>query len=377
MLTVTEGSMGLTAELVPGAAWGELREAWARLAERRPAATAFLGAAWTSAWLAEFGARLGVQVVVARGAGGGVEGMLLLARGGRGRGPLRLRQLHLNTAGEGVDSVAVEHNALLASPGLELAVAAAMRPVLERLGWDEFVASGIPDGALPVLEALVPAPLDEVRWLEAPFVDLAQLRTGGVAYETVLSRNTRDQVRRSLKLYRERGPVALELASSVAEGHAFLAELAALHQARWTGRGEPGAFASAAWRAFHERLIADALPRGGVQLARVRAGDQTVGVLYNLVEAGHVSFYQSGLRYEEDNRLKPGLATQALLIQHCLEAGYREYDFLASEGAGLRYKQSLANGTRRLGWASFLRANLAVSTWRLARGVQRRLRRAS
>ena len=63
---------------------------------------------------------------------------------------------------------------------------------------------------------------------------------------------------------------------------------------------------------------------------------------------GTVAFYQSGFRYEADNRLKPGLVTHALVIQACLDRGLDVYDFLASEVAGSRYKQSLATDNAKL-----------------------------
>ena len=69
--------------------------------------------------------------------------------------------------------------------------------------------------------------------------------------------------------------------------------------------------------------------RRRVDLLRVRAGDTTVGCLYNFVSRGDVSFYQSGLAYETDGKLKPGLVCHALAIDHAARAGHRWYDFLA------------------------------------------------
>ena len=144
----------------------------------------------------------------------------------------------------------------------------------------------------------------------------------------------------------------------------------------WSARGEVGAFASTRWRDFHTRLVASAFPVGGVQLARVSAGDQVIGLLYNLVERGRVAFYQSGFRYEDDNRLKPGQLTHALVVQACLEQGHDVYDFLAGGPEGERYKASLATDTSRLAWCVVRRPTLRN---RVASGLRtaKRLLRAT
>ncbi len=72
-------------------------------------------------------------------------------------------------------------------------------------------------------------------------VDLSRLRREGVTYDSVLSRNTRDQLKRSVKLYRERGEPTVAFADTLEEARAWLQELSALHQQRWEGRGLSGA----------------------------------------------------------------------------------------------------------------------------------------
>jgi hypothetical protein len=64
----------------------------------------------------------------------------------------------------------------------------------------------------------------------------------------------------------------------------FFDEMRQLHQSTWKARGEPGAFASGRRLAFHRTLICRAFPRGGIQMLRVTAGNETVGVLYNFAE---------------------------------------------------------------------------------------------
>ena len=152
-------------------------------------------------------------------------------------------------------------------------------------------------------------------------------------------------------------------------------ELVALHRQAWRDRGEAGAFLPFV-HDFHRRLIERRFAAGEIQLLRVRAGDTTVGCLYNFVSRGDVSFYQSGLAYETDGKLKPGLVCHALAIDHAARAGHRWYEFLAGQS---RYKQSLAPDARALVWARIQKPRLRFALEDLARSVrdQVRARRAA
>ena len=196
---------------------------------------------------------------------------------------------------------------------------------------------GAPDTILPLLDGhrfrrRVIAETGSAR------VDLAAVRASGRPYVATLGPNTRSQIRRACRLYDERGGLRLDAAQDVDEALAYFAAAGPLHQARWEARGKPGAFASPHYVDFHQRLIRAAWSSGAVDLLRVSAGDEPIGYLYNFVHRGTVYFYLSALRYEADNRLKPGLVTHALAIQHYVDRGLATYDFMA--GAS-RYKASL------------------------------------
>ncbi|HEV7498920.1 MAG TPA: GNAT family N-acetyltransferase, partial [Vicinamibacteria bacterium] len=205
--------------------------------------------------------------------------------------------------------------------------------------------------------------------VESHYVDLARLGPGPDAVPPGLSANTREQLRRSARIYGRDGPLRVEAAADVPEALAMLDELAQLHQNRWTGRGKPGVFASSRFIAFHRDLVARAFPSGGVQLLRIRAGATVIGLLYNFVYKGRVYFYQGGLRFSDDNRLKPGLVAHAAAIRHARDAGLREYDFLAGDD---RYKQSLSTDSRTLRWLVFERPTLKMKALRLLRRLKRR-----
>ena len=63
-------------------------------------------------------------------------------------------------------------------------------------------------------------------------------------------------------------------------------------------------------------------------------GDRVAGYLYNFVHRGWVAAYQSGFDFGDDaDRLRPGLVSHALAIEHYRRAGVRVYDFLGGGGA--------------------------------------------
>ncbi|MGB0109168.1 MAG: GNAT family N-acetyltransferase, partial [Terriglobales bacterium] len=101
------------------------------------------------------------------------------------------------------------------------------------------------------------------------------------------------------------------------------------------------------------------------------AGEETIGILYNFVHKGKVSFYQSGLNYTKDKHLKPGLVTHACAIQECLALGFDDYDFLAGDA---RYKRSLAKDSRHLAWVVFARSSLKLALIEFLRAVKRKVR---
>lgn len=367
------GPRVLTTTSHPWTAWPQLEGGWADLAVASPHTSFFLTPNWVGAWLAAFGAARQPRFLVFHDEASAV-GMCLLVSRTEGRGPFPVRRVLLHTAGEDpADETVIEYNALLCLEGWEAEMAAALRRDLEGQAWDEFAAPAMAEG--PGLKALessafpdIPAGVVEVR---SHYVDLAGLGPGADTTLAGFSGNTREQLRRSRRIYEREGPLQVQAATDAREALAMLDEMAQLHQSRWTGRGKPGVFASPRFTGFHRDLVARAFPEGGIQLLRIRAGATVIGLLYNFVYKGRVYFYQSGLRFSDDNRLKPGLVAHEAAIRYCRDAGLREYDFLAGED---RYKQSLSTDARTLRWLVFERPTLKMKAMRLLRNLKRRTR---
>jgi len=263
--------------------------------------------------------------------------------------------LLLGETGEtGRDSPFIEFNGVLAAhdqapdrteqwlrAARHAAIGQEKRPRLAR----RVVLSGVEDGVAAAAHHV--GPVVTSRSLAAPWVDLRKLRTGE-DFLAARSANTRYQIRRSDRAYATTGPVTLSRAATLAEAHGMLDELAALHQAAWTARGLPGAFAHPYFARFHHALIERGLPRDEIDLLRVTAGTQVIGLLYNFRYRGRTSAYQSGFDYAgADRHQKPGLTCHHQAIRFAAAAGLDRYDFLAGDD---RYKRSLADGATPLHW---------------------------
>jgi len=199
--------------------------------------------------------------------------------------------------------------------------------------------------------------------IPAPYVDLRAIAQKGGDYLAVIGSNTRSQIRRSYKLY---GKVTTTVAADRRSALEIFEELIELHQLWWNRRGCRGAFASGHFRRLHRSLIERRFETGEIQLVRVSSGGSTIGCLYNFDYQGAVSFYQSGLRIESDNRRKPGYLCHAEAIRHSLAAGREVYDFMASFD---EYKERMATHRRDLVWARIQKPKLKFTVERKLRTV--------
>jgi CelD/BcsL family acetyltransferase involved in cellulose biosynthesis len=187
-------------------------------------------------------------------------------------------------------------------------------------------------------------------------IDLAEIRATTGDYLATRSRNSRQQIRRSMRLFEDAGPLRLAPAASLDEALATLADLKILHQRYWRAKGKPGAFASPFFERFHRALVTDAWPAGKIDLLRLTVGTRTIGCLYNFVHEGQAYAYQSGFDFGSDGRCKPGLVSHSLAAQRYLDAGLRRYLLLAGEG---QYKVTLATHSEPLYWLQAYRSGVA------------------
>ncbi len=324
---------GLSAEEL-GLLWRDL--------EARADITFFLSWDWMGAWIAGLDAP---PLVLVGEAGGALVllGLLVPRLRREAGGAIRVRGLHLHATGRAeIDVIAHEYNGFLvdrAWAGQAEGAAATwlLGRRIDRHRFDELHIKDIEAGrgaALIPPGALARTVSRKPSWR----VDLDAVRAAGTPYLETLSANTRQQVRRAMRFYEERGALSAVRAPDAATALGWLDELATLHQSQWQARGEPGGFAFPFFAAFVRRLVERCVPRSTVELARVTAGEEPVGYVLNLVLRGQVLAFVTGLRTEADARLKPGLVSHALCIQRHADEGARVYDFMAG---AYRYKSNL------------------------------------
>jgi CelD/BcsL family acetyltransferase involved in cellulose biosynthesis len=367
----------ITASFTRLSAIGALGDKWREL-EQRSSCSFFQSWTWVGAWLSCLPSSVELYLLEVvdgeRAIGLAVFGARTLVR----RRFVRSRALLLHEAGtRDLDHMAIEYNAILAGDGKEREVLAAAVECFRSadIAWDELVVSGLDARAFQTWQSAVRHTNWQVVVREEStchFVDLDAVRRSGIDYLALLSSNTRQQVRRSIKAYEAFGSLSISSASTTDAALEYLHGLRELHNAHWQSKGKDGAFPSEFTRRFHERLVRDATARAEVQLLRVTAGRETVGYLYNFVRNGHIYFYQSGFKYADDSKLRPGLVCHYLAVMHELAAGHRIYDFLAGPQ---RYKQSLGTANAKMYWVSLQKPRLFFAFERWLEHAKRTIRR--
>jgi CelD/BcsL family acetyltransferase involved in cellulose biosynthesis len=111
-----------------------------------------------------------------------------------------------------------------------------------------------------------------------------------------------------------------------------LQTLFSLHQMRWTGRGEPGAFADPRRRDFYSRMASAFLQRGWLELWSLKLENETVATQFCFRYRDTVSLLQEGFnpKYTAE---KVGYALRAHALQEMISTGARRYDFLGGADA--------------------------------------------
>ncbi len=336
----------------------ELGRQWIDL-QSRATHSFFTSWGWMRCWLSNLPEQIRPMVLMARRDDHVVGLAVLGRRSQRRRKIVRFDGLFLNETGdEDVDHLTIEHNGILADSSDEIGIhRECVRFLLdESPEWDEVSFSGV--DASNVMNSVLsepPAGVQRRVAKESPCisVNLSKLRESNAEYLSVLSGNTRQQIRRAMRLYEESGTLSVDVASTMTDAAEFFDELKSLHQAYWTAKGQPGAFGSEFCDRFHRTLIADRFPHGEIQLLRIRAGEHVLGMLYHFLYQGRVYCYQSGFTYDNDSRRKPGLVSHALAIRYNQEQGAAVYDFLAGDS---QYKSSLGTDTEPMNWIVWQRS---------------------
>ncbi len=152
-----------------------------------------------------------------------------------------------------------------------------------------------------------------------------------------LSKNSRYQIRRSIKKYQQHTDIqCYQFPHQQIER--FFDECSQLHIARW---GNVSGFKYCRFSQFHRKLAEKGVEQQIVKLYHLASGDKLLGYVYNFEYKGTVYFYLSAFDYQfSDKHLKPGLVTHYLLIQDAMQRDFQFYDFMGGES---QYKRTLSD----------------------------------
>lgn len=346
-----------------------LRKHWQDL-EKRSQPSVYLSWQWIGVWLAVY--QPGFKVLKVFDSGKLIGIGLVTQSTERRHGVLVSRCLRLHQTGRSSeDQICIEYNGLLAETGRESEVGiAGIRHLKHSVAdWDEIMI-GAADADYVQELAHAEALDTQVRWASPSFgVNLSQLRSNSDCYLDTLSRNTRHQIRRTARLYKEAGDVLLERPQTVADAELMFNSIAPLHFARWGGNLGQSSFTNPEFVRFHLHYIRTHWEQGGADLITLRVGDEKIAIFYNLIYRNRVYFYLAGIKQETDNRLKPGLFGHSLCIQDYLDNGFDFYDFMGGDD---RYKAQLALPHMKLVKVALQRNRWKLKAERGARALKHR-----
>jgi len=302
--------------------------------EARAQGSFFLGWSWTGAWLESYAVR--PELLAVTDEQGRDIALALFGHAMQPRLLGRSATLSLNQSGHpGADRPFIEYNGLLTEKGREgEAIEAALKAIARRNDWRSLRLSGVaPGSALLGISARRKTRLDSAPVYQ---VDLEAVRASD--YLSLLSANTRSQIRRAIKDHGGALP-AIAIATP-ADIEPWLAEMHALNQ----GRHADNAWDDAAFRRFATLL---ASRNDQVELLRFTDGGGAVGLLLNVLHGGAAMNYQSAFATPRGPKDKPGLLCHAAAVDHYAGRDLHLYSLLAGKD---RYKQSLATREEALEW---------------------------
>ncbi len=161
-------------------------------------------------------------------------------------------------------------------------------------------------------------------------------------YLNSLSKNTRQQIKRSLKLLAATGEIKFQLQTDSQAQLKLLEQTQKWHIAKWINTDTPSGFTNPIFIDFHRLLINTDHHSAKTLISQLTLNNEILGSCYYFQQGDKVYFYLSCLKPANNNRIKLGLIMHYLMVEWLITNNHTisEYDFLAGDA---RYKRSLAN----------------------------------
>jgi CelD/BcsL family acetyltransferase involved in cellulose biosynthesis len=333
--------------------WAELAEfyeGWNFLLQARATASIFQTPEWLGAWWQAFGAEKEFFGLVFTGPEEILAGIALFYGGQERSSGRSIQVLRLVGAGSG-DSDALD---FITAAGYEQPCARAFFSWLaENNSWDVCALETLPHDS-PVARHISQL-AQERGWKlcsETSPNFFISLPPAWPEYLQMLEPAFRPLLTRYPKRLHSRYRVCMERCQRQQELDSHLQTLFTLHQMRWTGRGEPGAFSSAERRDFYFRMARAFLERGWLEFWLLKLDGKIAAAQFCFRYGNTVSLLQEGFdpQYTAD---RVGYALRAHVLQEMIRSGATRYDFLGGADA---YKLKFGAGQ-----GSYLTLRFALS----------------
>ena len=308
--------------------WAELekfRGHWNSLLRANPASSIVQTPEWLASWWQAYGQNRDLFALVFTDSAGTVVGIVPLYAD---RSPLFgmfLTTLRMVGAGsgdsDGLDFIITPAHASDCAKAFSAWLAAQKK-------WDVCALETLPQNS-PVAEYLSREAQESGMRIDSTLTPnfVIDLPSTWPQYVSSLDSSFRPLLTRYPKRLQSRFTVQFSRCTDVGDLQAKLQTLFDLHQMRWTGRGEAGAFAGNARRDFYYRMATAFLQRGWLEFWLLQLNGETVGAQFCFRYNDTVSLLQEGFhpKYAAE---KIGYALKAHLLEEMIRTGARRYDFL-------------------------------------------------
>lgn len=304
-----------------------------KIIDERHCSSPFLTSGWFSAWIDSLNETPAVFVMTNNNhhVGFAVVGEKIRKRFG-----LTIRTALLNQTGsQPFDQPWIEHNEVFCPNQLQTIFIKKLAEELRRKSFDRLIISMMSKQALKGFHQSL-GPPEKLEYVEGYQASLEPFLND--EYPTFLSKNTRNQLKRSNKLLFESSE-NVKVAVCINEKRDFLSRLADHHIKRW-GKSEFGSgFTNPSFNDFINNFVFKS--GKNVELVRVVGTSEEVGYSLNFIDRETVYFYCGGVNVAlSSTKVKPGYSMHYAMMKHYAKRGLKKYDFL---GGNARYKNSLSS----------------------------------
>ncbi|MBN2512089.1 MAG: GNAT family N-acetyltransferase [Sedimentisphaerales bacterium] len=243
-------------------------------------------------------------------------------------------------------------------------------------GWDEIILDNISaeSGTVALLERYARDYGLKYEVVDKTPTILIKLPASWDEYLQSISSNLRYRINRGRKEFTSHGG-EYHLVENEAQLSGAMADLEKLHQHRWEGKGQDGAFASQHWKSFHTLLVPRLFDKGMVKLSFLKLDGQAVAANYNFACNGKIHFFQSGMIPHENKHIRLGLILHSYCIEEAIREGYKEYDFLKISSSGPGYKEMWGNYSRDLLTIRITRKTIKEYAYMLSSNIKKHLKK--